>query len=122
MTKQLWQTFEGMVGTPAEIELKNVKENCLYWHYVKNDLQGEIVYNVYGDFENGILYMTCEYDGQTSCGRIYSPIKEPAMVSRSLVMDRDDAEFCGWLSDMILCTQFEGCTEEQVIQSWEDAK
>ena len=122
MTKQLWKQFEGKVGDSVEPEFKELKENGIFWHYVKNDMQGEMLYNVLGDFQKGILYMSCELDGKAAYGRIDSPISKPKMVERAFVMDPDDALFCGWLSDMILCTQFEGCTEEQVLESWEDVK
>lgn len=122
MTKQLWKQFEGRAGSSVESEFKQLKKRGSFWHYVKDDMQGEMMYNVLGDAQNGILYMSCELEGETAYGRIDSPISEPKMIERFLAMDPDDAEFCCWLSDMILCTQFEGCTEDQVLESWEDAK
>jgi len=122
MDRKLWKYFEGKVGKEIGVEYKELEENGVSWRYVEDDKQGEMLYNVRGDFQNGILYMTCEIDGEVAYGRIDSPIESPKMIDRVFGMDADDATFCGWLSDMILCTQFEGCTEEQVLESWEDAK
>lgn len=122
MTRELWATFEGKIGKTVMPEFNKLKEDGIFWHYVKDSKQGEMLYNVLGDAQNGILYMSCELDGETAYGRIDSPIASPPMIERAFGMDKDDASFCGWLSDMILCTQFENCTEDQVLESWEDAK
>lgn len=120
MNRELWQKFRGQVGEEVGSEFKNIEENGISWPYVKNDKQGEVIYNVRGDFNNGVLYMSCEHDGDFAYGRIDSPIADPPMIDRCLGMDPDDATFCNWLSDMILSTQFEGCTEEQILKSWEE--
>ncbi|NVM37760.1 MAG: hypothetical protein HWN81_19370 [Candidatus Lokiarchaeota archaeon] len=117
MQKELWKYFNGEVGENVKSDYDALE---LFWPYVKDDKQGEMLYNVRGDFQNGILYMTCQYDGKTAYGRIDSPIESPKMVDRAFGMDKDDAVFCGWLSDMILSTQFEGCTEEQILESWQN--
>ena len=120
MDKQLWKFFEGTVGDSVGEEYMALEKEGLSWPYVEDDMQGEMLYNVRGDFQNGILYMKCELEGETAYGRIDSPIAEPKMIDRPFGMDKDDATFCCWLSDMILCTQFENCTEEQVLESWEE--
>jgi hypothetical protein len=118
----LWIHFEGKVGKNVEKEYKELEESGEYWLYIKDVLQGDVLYNVLGDFKKEALYMSCCLDGVTGYGKINSSVKTPVMADRGLSLHGDDFTFCGWLSDMILCTQFENRTREEVLSSWRDAR
>ena len=119
MNKKQWTDLNGCVGSSPSQEMYEIlHDEGVYIPYVTQDPQGDCFYTVLGDVKNNRLYMSMSIEGDVFVGAIDSETKE-GMLDKTPRMHPDDAGLCAYLGDMLCCLA-EGCSEQQVIESWEE--
>lgn len=119
MNKKQWLDLNGCVGDVAKQEMYEILHHGgVYIPYVTQDAQGNCFYTVLGDVKKNRLYMSMTNQGEVFVGAIDSQTEE-GMLDKRPRMHPEDAGLCVYLGDMLCCLA-EGCTEEEVLNSWEE--
>ena len=120
MNSAKWKRLGGEVGAKPKEEMRSMMDDGgIYIPYVTQDDQGGCVYTVLGDVKNNKLYMSMTHENDVFVGSIYSDT-ETRMIDKVPKMDPEDAGLCAFLGDMLCCLA-EGCTKNQVLESWDEA-
>ena len=119
MNKKQWAKLNGCVGdVPSQEMYEILHDGGVYIPYVTQDPQGDCFYTVLGNVKNNRFYMSMSNQGDVFVGAIDSETEE-GMLDKTPRMHPEDATLCVYLGDMLCCLA-EGCTEDQVIDSWDD--
>lgn len=121
MNSKIWTDLKAEIGDkPANEMLEIFHDKGVYIPYVSEDKQGDCIYTVLGDTLTNRLYMSLRHDHDVFVGSIQSPTKEE-MIEKIPKMHQKDADLMHFMSDMLISVFILGVSEDEVLESWDDA-